>query len=152
MIKKIDVREVHVAEQVKELQQLSYRVEAELIGFEALPPLSDTVLSIQHSGETFWGYFSDEKLCGAIAYTEDGDTCDVCRLMVHPDYFRKGIAQALFDHVRANIDVTDFVVATGAKNMPAIRFYVRNGFQVERTVEVHPELSLTYLRKSDEGG
>ena len=43
------------------LQIASYRVEAELIGFDDIPPLKDGIQSIREAEETFYGFFVDEQ-------------------------------------------------------------------------------------------
>lgn len=54
------------AEDILNLQIPSYQVEAEIIGSYDIPPLKDTVDTLQSCGETFFGYYDNEALCGAI--------------------------------------------------------------------------------------
>lgn len=73
------------------LQIASYRVEADLIGFEDIPPLKDGIQSIREAEETFYGYYVQEenerKLVGAISYSREGCVVTICRMMVHPHFF-----------------------------------------------------------------
>ncbi|MGE5703164.1 MAG: GNAT family N-acetyltransferase [Clostridia bacterium] len=148
MIKKIDITQQKSAEQVLAIQMPAYRVEAELIGFDDLPPLRDTVVSLQACGETFWGNWIGEELAGAISYKREDEVLDIHRLIVSPDHFRKGIAGQLLTHAIENEPETKkVIVTTGAKNTPAKQLYKRFGFQELRDVEVAPGLSLTFFEK-----
>jgi ribosomal protein S18 acetylase RimI-like enzyme len=126
------------------VQQRAYRIEAELIGSDAIPPLHDTPATLRASGETFHGYMLDGALAGIIAYKRTGDLLDIHRLAVHPRYFRRGIAQALLAHVTAiEQGVARTIVSTGAGNQPAHAFYLRQGFRVVGEREVLPGLRIT---------
>ena len=92
MIKIIDISDSKNAEDVINIQIPSYKVEAEIIGYYDIPPLKDTIDTLQQSGETFFGYYENEELCGAISIKVEDDV-DIHRLIAHPNHFRKGIAQ-----------------------------------------------------------
>ncbi len=59
MMKELDITDRKVAQQVLDLQLSSYRVEAELTGFDGIPPLRDTVEMLISSGETFYGWYRE---------------------------------------------------------------------------------------------
>lgn len=136
------------------LQIASYRVEAELIGFEDIPPLKDGIQSIREAEETFYGYYVEEenerKLVGAISYSREGCVVTICRMMVHPHFFRRGIARALLEHIlqkQENNGVQLFIVSTGTANLPATRLYQSFGFTVKRVFTVPPGVSLTTFER-----
>ncbi|UJF32450.1 GNAT family N-acetyltransferase [Paenibacillus hexagrammi] len=136
------------------LQTASYRVEAQLIGFEDIPPLKDGIASIRSSTETFIGYFLDDDgvstLAGVISYSCDGSVVTICRMMVHPDYFRRGIASSLLQFVLAEQEergASRFVVSTGAANYPAVELYQSFGFAKRRTLTVGPGITLTVFER-----
>ena len=147
MIRKLDIRVKETAEKVLNIQIPAYQVEAEMIGSFEIPPLKDTVETLQTCGETFFGYYSDEQLGGVISIKTDNNVVDIHRLIVHPNHFRKGIAQALLDFIKVNCKMNRMIVATATKNVPAVRFYKKNGFQVIKEVMVNGNLSLTYFEK-----
>lgn len=126
----MSIEHKEVAEELVSLQLLAYKIEAELINFYEIPPLTDTIEKIQQSGETFYGYYLNEKLSGVISIKVENDVVDIHRLMVHPTHFRKGIAQQLLDLVESICDerIKTLFVATGSKNTPALFFYEKNGF------------------------
>lgn len=134
---------------------MAYRLEAEWIGFHEIPPLLDTVESIQRCNESFYGYISDDmELIGAIAVeTEEEGTRTISRMMVHPDYFRQGIAGQLIEYVlELNRSISRFIVSTVLKNIPASNLYQKYGFQPVYTEEVAPGVELTtfHLNKIDD--
>jgi ribosomal protein S18 acetylase RimI-like enzyme len=148
MIRELYLNDKETAASVLAVQLPAYKVEAELIGYGDLPPLNDTVSSLMACGETFFGYFEDEKLAGAISYKKDGNTVDIHRMIVHPAFFRRGIAQALLRHVlELEEEAEIFVVATGAENKPAGSLYLKNGFLLLEEQEVEPGLTLAFFEK-----
>ncbi|MEK4092658.1 GNAT family N-acetyltransferase [Viridibacillus sp. FSL H8-0110] len=146
LIKIIDISNSKNAEDVLNIQIPSYKVEAEIIGSYEIPPLKDTVYTLQHCGETFFGYYENEELCGVISIKVDDDV-DIHRLIVHPNHFRKGIAQLLLNFIETKFQIETIKVATGSKNIPAVSFYKKNGFRNIKEVIVNEQLSLTFFEK-----
>jgi ribosomal protein S18 acetylase RimI-like enzyme len=147
LIKIIDIRYTRNAEDILNIQRPSYEVEAEIIGTYEIPPLKDTVHTLQQCEETFFGYYEKDELCGAIAIKVDDDVLDIHRLIVHPNHFRKGIAQLLLNFIESKFEVEIVIVATASKNNPAISFYTKNGFQNIKEVTVNEHLSLSFFEK-----
>ncbi|KON87762.1 GCN5 family acetyltransferase [Sporosarcina globispora] len=147
MIKEIDIKDRKAAEQVLSVQLPAYKIEAEIIGCADLPPLKDTVAALQITGETFFGYFIDEKLCGAISFKEENGVFDIHRLIVHPEHFRKGIAQKLLNYIELRPMLEKMIVTTGSKNTPAVAFYLKNGFIELEKIEINGSLTITAFEK-----
>ena len=149
MIKKIDITNSKLAKEVLNIQIRSYNVEAEILDFYELPPLKDTVETLQQCEETFFGYYVNEELCGVISMKVDKGIIDIHRLMVHPKHFRKGIAKILLNFVESNIeDSKTIIVSTGSKNIPAVTFYLKNGFIQTEETRLGEHLSLTSFKKN----
>lgn len=148
MIKDIDITNKLIAEDVLKIQIPSYQIEAEIIGYSDIPPLKDTIPALMNCGETFFGYYIDEELCGVLSLKADLDEIDIHRLMVHPKHFRKGIAKKLLNHIESNAEGTKtLIVSTGSKNMPAIHFYEKFGFVKIGETIINEQLSLTSFLK-----
>ncbi|MDF2036115.1 GNAT family N-acetyltransferase [Cytobacillus oceanisediminis] len=147
MIKEINIKDRKAAEQVLGVQLPAYKIEAEIIGCPDLPPLKDTADALRITGETFFGYFTGEKLCGAISFKEKNDVLDIHRLIVHPEHFRKGIAQKLLNFIELRPKIKKMIVTTGSKNTPAVAFYLKNGFREVEKIEINESLIITAFEK-----
>ena len=149
MIQEIQMLNPRAASQILELQKLSYLVEADLIGSDAIPALHENLEQLQNCGETFYGFFEEQILCGATSYKLERQTLDIHRVMVHPSHFRKGIAQQLLEFVlKLELNAERCIVQTGALNMPAIRLYQKLGFTELEQREVAPNLWICVLERT----
>lgn len=149
MIKTLDVKNTDIINDILQLQRVSYQVEAQIIGFDRIPPLMDTLSSISKCDETFLGYYlENDLLAGIISYKLEGQVLDIHRLAVHPDFFRKGVAQKLLTHVESlKCGFTKIVVSTGLKNEPAINLYLKFGFKRIRTVKMEEGIDIVSFEK-----
>ncbi|MGZ0042882.1 GNAT family N-acetyltransferase [Paenibacillus ottowii] len=131
--------------QIWRLQHVAYRLEAELIGFNEIPPLMDTLETLRSCGESFYGWLEDGELLGALAVqSESSGSLTLTRMMVHPDHFRQGIADFLMKHVLNKYQsVPLFIVTTGTLNTPAVALYRKHGFRPVSAAEVAPGVELT---------
>ncbi|MGO4349935.1 GNAT family N-acetyltransferase [Paenibacillus sp. MCAF9] len=149
MIRKIDITDAAIAEEVLRIQLPSYRVEAELIDFYEIPPLKDTLDTLRNCGETFYGYYINNELCGAIAIIIENNIIDIHRLIIHPNHFRKGIAKQLLQHIESvGVSGNVIVVSTGSKNAPAVNLYKQSGYVETGVIKVEERLSLTSFQKT----
>ncbi|MEC0183933.1 GNAT family N-acetyltransferase [Paenibacillus peoriae] len=134
-----------IVNQIWRLQHVAYRLEAERIGFEEIPPLMDTLDTLKSCGESFYGWVEDDELLGALAVqSESPGSLTLTRMMVHPDHFRKGIADSLMRHVlNEHRHIPLFIVSTGTLNTPAVALYRKHGFHPVSAAEVAPGVELT---------
>ncbi|MGB3259236.1 GNAT family N-acetyltransferase [Paenisporosarcina sp.] len=147
MIKKIFNMDLELAHNILSIQLPSYQTEADLIGFQGIPALLETVDDIMNSKETFIGYYENDQLLGVLSYEENADFVDICRLVVSPASFRKGIGRQLVSYVVEEIRGSrDVIVSTGLKNTPAVTLYEKLGFKQERTMEIAPGVHIVNLR------
>jgi ribosomal protein S18 acetylase RimI-like enzyme len=127
------------------LQRAAYAVEAELIGFDGIPPLHESLDDLRACGETFLG---TQDLTGAVSWVrlEDG-TLDICRLVVHPSAHRTGVASALLDALD-HLEPSDrTLVSTGTANLPAMALYRRRGFVPTGLRDLAPGVTMTLLTR-----
>ena len=145
-LERLDLTQQGVAAAVLELQRRAYGIEAELIGSDEIPQLSETLEELQASGETFLGAcaYLEGTLVGAISWRVDAGVLDLHRLVVDPNRFRAGIGAALVRAALAAEPEADrAVVQTGSSNEPAKQLYRREGFEEIDEVEVVPGLRVT---------
>jgi ribosomal protein S18 acetylase RimI-like enzyme len=148
VIHKLDIHKETAARRVLDMQLRSYAVEAEIIGFNEIPPLHDTIHSLSNSGETFLGCFESESLVAVISYKFQDSILDIHRLFVDPEYFRQGYAGRMLQAVEsAEVGIGKILVSTGSKNFPAVEFYVSRGFARVGEIEVAPGLLVTQFEK-----
>lgn len=147
-VKLLSLKDRQLAERVIALQFDAYLVEAELMGLKDLPPMHETVESLRLSRETFWGSFDGAELVGVLSATEKGDVTEICRLMVAPTHFRRGIATRLLAHAlaMAGPDATCHV-STGRANAPAIALYKQHGFEETSVREVEGGVEMIMLTR-----
>ncbi len=144
----LDIRQREAAEEVWALQHPAYRVEANLIGVADLPPLKDTIQTLQECGESFLGYRDEEgELIGAVSYERDGpDRLSICRVMVHPNAMRQGIgAKLLTEALAAEPAASTWGVTAEIRNSPALRLYEKFGFERKMTFSPVPEITMVQL-------
>ncbi|MCZ8533618.1 GNAT family N-acetyltransferase [Psychrobacillus psychrodurans] len=151
MIQLVNHNDEKVAESILSIQLPAYKIEADLIGFDGIPQLLDTVENIKGSKERFLGKLDGSKLVGFLSYEGTDELIDICRLVVDPNHFRKGIASELLSYL-LNVYAYEkkIIVSTGAKNIPAITLYERHNFKKLEDVEIEPDFyitQLTYERK-----
>ncbi|PZE20667.1 GNAT family N-acetyltransferase [Paenibacillus xerothermodurans] len=149
MIQQIDLNNNMQVLELLMLQQLSYRVEARLIGFKEIPPLWDSPKTLRDSGELFFGYYEHEQLVGAISFKQNVKEFTICRLMVHPSYFRRGIASQLLEFAESCAAPGTLIkVSTGTNNEPAVRLYIKHGYTPGQIMEISPGITLTVFHKT----
>jgi GNAT superfamily N-acetyltransferase len=145
---RLDLSDASIASELLKLQRRAYRVDADLIGTDQIPPLRETLADLQACGETFLGARVDAALAGAISWRVNGETIDLHRLVVDPAHFRKGVGLAL---VRAALaaepQARRAIVQTGAANEPARALYEREGFVAIDEVEPTPGLRVARFTK-----
>jgi ribosomal protein S18 acetylase RimI-like enzyme len=134
------------------VQRASYRVEADLIGFDGLPPLRETPEELAAARESFLGAFDGERLVGALSFVRHPTWVDIYRLVVDPSAFRRGIATRLLDALdELHADAAYTTVATGERNAPAVALYQRRGFESVGRKAVAPGIRIVRFERRNAG-
>ena len=151
-MKNVDIGAARVdeAEQILELQRLSYRTEAALYDDWALPPLTQTLLELleQYDDHTILAARLGDEVVGSVrARLEDG-TCHVGRLVVHPRLQRCGLGSRLMREIEASFpDARRYELFTGHLSEGNLRLYRRLGYEEFSEEEISPSLRLVFLEK-----
>jgi len=122
-------------------------VEAELIGFDGIPPLREDLDGLMSSTEHWLGRYDGTLLVGAIAYELSDDTVEIDRLVVDPAHARRGHGRALLDHLDRVAPRAVSLVSTGSANTPAVALYTSRGYAAVAELEVAPGISITQFRR-----
>jgi len=147
VIKALDVSDRALAERLLELQHAAYAVEAELIGFDGIPPLQEDLVGLMASTEHWLGRYDGDVLVGAVAYELTDDTVDISRLIVDPAHARRGHGRALLDQLDQLEPRPISLVSTGSANTPAVTLYKSRGYTDIGQVEVAPGVFVTQFRR-----
>jgi ribosomal protein S18 acetylase RimI-like enzyme len=146
VIAPLDPTDPPVAERIVQIQRLAYAIEAELIGFDGIPPLHETPADVAGStGLTWFGAFVDGLVAGLIAWEDDGERIDIDRLAVDPAFARRGLGRLL---VRSVPTDRPSIVSTGAENDPAVRLYLGEGFAMVGQTEIDPGTFTTQFARA----
>ena len=147
--RELDVRDRRQATEVLACQRAGYAVEAELLGFDGIPPLHEALDELMHCGERFLGSYDEEGLAGIVSWESLPDgTVDICRLVVAPRAFRRGHATALLDELDRAEPAGRFTVSTGTANVPALALYRNRGFVPVGIREVAQGVTVTILERA----
>jgi ribosomal protein S18 acetylase RimI-like enzyme len=150
-IRRLDCGRPEIVSAILQIQKAAYRVEAAIIGHQDLPPLRETAKDVRDSSEDFYGcYHGDDELSGIISLDCQPNEVFVCRLVVHPDSFRRGIGSALIRYAEAQARTTRaaFIKVNAAiRNQPALALYRKLGFQSTREHTTPDGVDMIELRK-----
>ncbi|WP_377865021.1 GNAT family N-acetyltransferase [Bacillus sp. R86525] len=150
MIHKLHASSFEVASSILQVQIPAYKVEAVYLNNTAIPRLYDTVNDIQSCDETFYGYFSANKLVGFISFIQEENSIDIHRLVVSPDFLKKGIATKLLLYIFSMFPSSmTYIVHTGKANTPAITLYKKHGFITVSDTILPDGMILTQLKKTE---
>jgi RimJ/RimL family protein N-acetyltransferase len=136
-IRPIDKQNRVELENIFQLQQRAYEVEAKILRAKSFPPLKETIDDLKNSKDEGFVYIVGSVPVGAIFLEESESYKLISKLVIEPEFFRKGHARALVRHVLGLYPSAEFQVGTGAANDPALNLYKSLGFQIfsERMVE-----------------
>ncbi|WP_072994536.1 GNAT family N-acetyltransferase [Pseudozobellia thermophila] len=128
MIEELQHYTLDTAKQIRRVFQASYKIEAELLKATDFPPLKRPLEAYLKCDSRFFGYTKQGQLAGVIEIGHNAEFTHVRSLVVHPHFFRQGIAKALMEFTLNSFDSSLFAVETGLKNGPASHLYKKLGF------------------------
>lgn len=130
MIERLNNTDEHIATQIRYVFQLSYAIEAKLLSAENnFPPLKRPLSSYVETDSDFYGYYETSRLAAIMEVSNYNNITHIQSLVVHPDFFRRGIVSQLIEFVLNSYNNPTFTVETGAANAPAIALYEGFGFK-----------------------
>jgi len=132
------------------LQQLAYISEAELYADFSIAPLIESVAEVKNAfqGQIFLKALAEGRICGSVRAKENGGTCYVGRLMVHPDFQNRGLGTRLLCEIENFFaNVGRFELFTGHKSEKNIYLYQKLGYEIFKTEFINEGLSFVYLEK-----
>ena len=128
MITELNNQCEEVALKIRAIFQASYTVEASLLNAKDFPPLQRKLSGFLNSENVFYGYLKNATLVAVIELKVLTDGLHIQSLVVHPEYFRQGIASQLLQFTLDSYRVGTVTVETGLANEPAVLLYTAFGF------------------------
>lgn len=142
--------EVSDAEELLQLQILSYQSEGERYGDYTIPPLVQTLDEMREDLErqVVLKAVSEGSIIGSVrAYDQDG-SCKIGKLFVHPARQGKGTGTALMKEIERIFDsCARYELFAGEKSTDNIRLYTSLGYRPFRKDSLAEHLTLVYLEK-----
>ncbi len=153
-IRPLDLTDDATAAAVHRIGRAAYAVEAELIGFDGIPALGESLAGMRACPLNWLGALSgDGSLDGFLAWEEEGEAISIDRLCVDPDRFRRGVGSLLLRHALTEVfPERAVVVTTGAANTPAVTLYERLGFSRGPDFSPVPGLTMASFARAAAGG
>lgn len=141
-------------QEILALQKLAFRSEANRSNDCTIKPLTQTIedlteeFSNPRRAVIFLKIVQDRRIVGSVrAYEKDG-TCYICRLIVHPEYQRKGLGRKLMAAIETCFINARFELFTRSDIAGNVRFYESLGYKVFDTRKVSENFTFVYLEKN----
>ena len=149
----IEKATVSDAEELLALQKLAYRSEAEIYNDFSIPPLIQTLESLEEDfkNQLFLKTLLDGRIIGSVrAYSKEG-TCYIGRLIVHPDFQNRGIGTRLMNDIERIFNgCKRFELFTGDKSERNLRLYQKLGYRIFKTSKITNQTNIVSLEKKAE--
>ena len=142
------------AEDTKEilaLQKLAYQGESQLYDGYPIPPLTESTDEIREKfrNHLFLKATEGGRIVGSVRVLEENGTCYIGRLMVHPDFRKRGIGTQLLSEVERRFSFCRrFELFTGDRSAGNIRLYKRLGYKAFKVGEQAGDVKLVYFEKT----
>jgi GNAT superfamily N-acetyltransferase len=143
--------EIQDLEEILQLQYLAYQSEAKLHNNDKIPPLVQTLSDLQKEFQTnlfLKGVNEDNKIIGSVRGYVESNTLYIGKLIVHPDYQKKGYGKQLLAAIEQRYPRLRYELFTSSKSTYNLCFYESQGYKRYEEKQVFPDLCLIYLEKN----
>jgi ribosomal protein S18 acetylase RimI-like enzyme len=148
----ISIADKEDLKQILELQKECYQIEAELHNDYNIPPLTQSILSINEEfdeGVSFLKGLVDGQLVGSVRGQIKNNTAYVGRLMVKDEFQNNGFGQALMKKIEDDLkNCNRYELFTGHKSEKNIKLYQKLGYNEIKRQYINDNLTLVYLEKT----
>ena len=136
-------------EKILELQYLAYQSEAELFGNRDIPPLKQTLREVadEYRKGIILKMVIDDKIIGSVRASERDKRVCIGKLMIHPDYRRRGYGSALLSEIEKYYPGKSYELFTSTRSEDNIRLYQKMGYRIFDRKAVDDELTFVYMEK-----
>jgi len=138
------------ASEILSLQKIAYQKEATLYDDCNIPPLTQTLTEIQNEFKTavFLKAILNDRIIGSVRASVNTDTCMIGRLIVQPEYQRKGIGTLLMQSIESQFpNAKRFELFTGSKSIDNIRLYQKLGYIEYSQEDLSQKVRIVFMEK-----
>jgi methyltransferase (TIGR00027 family) len=138
------------AAEILALQLLAYESEARIYDNWTIPPLTQSLESLQTQiqTETVLKAVEDSAIIGSVRGALSQGVCRIGRLMVHPRHQGRGIGTQLLEAIERSFPAApEYELFTGSRSEGNVRLYLRAGYVVTGSRRGPDPVTLVVLRK-----
>ena len=136
--------------EILSLQYIAYQSDAKLFNTTDIPPLKQTLEEVNEEfqkGIILKATDESGNIIGSVrAYQENG-TAYIGKLMVHPDFQKKGIGSMLLSEIEKLFPSMRYELFTSTRSVNNIRLYQKLGYRIFKEENVTEELQFVYMEK-----
>jgi ribosomal protein S18 acetylase RimI-like enzyme len=135
---------------ILDLQHRAYQSEALLYDDYTIAPLTQTLAELEtdFQQQFYLKAVLDGTIVGAVRGYEQDGTCFIGRLIVHPDYQKRGIGTQLLRALEAHFNTAQrYELFTGDRSERNLQLYQKLGYHAFRTARLTDKVTLVYLEK-----
>lgn len=151
MTHKIQLAQKTDLPEILQLQKECYLVEAALYNDFEIPPLLQTIESVNEEFDSHWLFLKityNDKIIATGRGITQGDTTHIAKLAVKKEFQNQKLGQALLHEIETRLDTCSrYELFTGYKSERNIHLYKKNGYMEFKTEFIHDNLSLVFMEK-----
>jgi ribosomal protein S18 acetylase RimI-like enzyme len=136
--------------EILNIQRLAFKDEAAFVGDLNIKPMSQTLDELIKEFELMLilAYVQNGKILGSVRGKEEGGTCFISRLVVHPSHWGRGIGRSLMHEIERSFgDAKRYELYTREDNTRTRPFYRGLGYLPFKTEKVSDSLTFVHLEK-----
>jgi len=146
----IEVANYADAQEILDLQKLSYQSEAALYNDYSIPPLTQSLSQMQNylQQQVVLKATANKTIVGSVRwYLHDG-TCYISRLIVHPEFRNRGIGTRLMNTIEQHFsEAHRYELFTGTRSERNLYLYQKLGYVAFRTEQQTDKVTIVFLEK-----
>lgn len=147
---KISKAEHKDLDKILKLQYIAYEKEALLYNDFNIPPLMQTIEQLikESKSSIILKATEGDIITGSVRGSLQNGTCKIGRLIVHPDFQRKGTGLKLLLEIEKHFLKTEsFELFTGADSKDNLRLYKKAGYTEFKREKLTDKITLVFLKK-----
>jgi ribosomal protein S18 acetylase RimI-like enzyme len=136
--------------EILDLQYLAFQSEVKLFKNKKDLPLKQTLDELNDelkNGVILKMVSDDNMIIGSVRAHEKDGTTRIGKLMVHPDYRRRGLGTRLMTEIENCFPKTRYELFTASKSVNNIRLYQNMGYEIFNQKRINEELVFIYMQK-----